>query len=474
MAILFLASCKKNEYYQVNPNSPTTTTASLSLRNILISTFRANPTNPSFTDRHLTYYERANSDQNYSWNRASFGAYNTLRQIKDMDELAVASGQENYRALAKIFRAIYFSQLTETFGDVPYSDAMKALEGVQAPKYDLQKDIYKGILNELEDANAILDASKGVMDGDIIYGSKPQQALQWKKFANSFRLRLLIHLSKKEADPELNIKQQFQSIISNPDKYPLMVSNDDNAQIAFNTSAIDNAYPNFQDPSSQSSISMEKGFVDTLKIKNDPRLFSFAEPIGGMPAGVVSSYNGVDGGLGVAAQTIASTNASRMKSRYWNSQVNEPLIFLSYAEQEFLIAEAISRNWITGAGTAKQHYDNGITASMAFYGINGAAVTAYLAQPNVVFDPANALRQIATQKYISFYMNSGRESFYEQRRTGIPIFNVGPGTQNGGLVPKRWMYPQGESSENKANVDEAIKRQYNGDDNINGVMWIIQ
>ena len=78
---------------------------------------------------------------------------------------------------------------------------------------------------------------------------------------------------------------------------------------------------------------------------------------------------------------------------------------------------------------------------MKFYGIGDAAINAYLAQPNVAFNPANALRLIAIQKYIALFMNSGWEAFLEQRRTGIPILSVGPGTYNNAMVPKRWLYP---------------------------------
>ena len=472
---LYFSSCKKHEYYQVNPNNPSIATPALLLTNILTNTFNINPLSSAYSDRHLTFFERVNTNVNYGWAQAGFGSYDMLRQVKDMDEKAQVSGDQNYRGLAKFFRAVYFLQLTETFGDIPYSESMKALDNVATPKYDLQKDVYKGILTELDEANALLDPTKGFMTGDIIYGSTAStQTVKWKKLVNAFTLRVLIHLSKKETDADLNIKAKFQNIISNPTKYPLMTGNGDNAQITYNTSAPNNAYPTFQSLSLQTSITMEKGFVDMLKNLNDPRLFQMAEPISGQPANVISSYNGVNAGLSVSAQQSASGTASKVKSRYWNTAVNEPVIFLGYAEQEFLITEAIARNWITGAGTAEQHYLNGITASMQFYGISGTQVSTYIAQTNAAYDSTNAIDRILTQKYIAFFMNSGWEAFYEQRRTGIPTFNVGPGTLNNGLVPKRWLYPQNEFSLNAVNVKAAVQRQYNGTDNINGVMWILQ
>jgi hypothetical protein len=144
---------------------------------------------------------------------------------------------------------------------------------------------------------------------------------------------------------------------------------------------------------------MEKGFVIMLQSLNDPRLFSFASPVTGKPANVFSSYLGVDAGLTISEQQNDGANASRLNSRYWLSQINEPHIFLSYSEQEFLIAEAISRGWVTG--DAATHYNNGVTASMSFYGINSSTAATYLAQPTVAYNPANALTQIITQKYIT-------------------------------------------------------------------------
>lgn len=469
-----LSSCKKQAYYQTSPNNPSATTPALALTNILVSVFDNLPLSGSYAARHLTYYESPNSNVQYNWTRSDFGNYDILRQVNDMDAAAAKTGQVNYQALAKFFRAVCYIQLTETFGDVPYSESMNALQGITKPKYDAQKSIYIGELADLEAANAMLDPSKGALGGDIIYGSNGDEIMKWKQLINAFRLRVLIHLSKKENDGDLNIKQQFQSIVTDPAKYPLMTSNDDNGQILFNTSVTSNYYPGYLSNDLQTVISMEKGFVNILKDRNDPRLFSFAEPAPNKPAGVISSYAGVDAGLGISDQQTTSAAASRVNKRYWNNQVNEPLIFLSYAEQEFLIAEAISRGWITTAGTAADHYSNGITASMKFYGITGADVTTYLAQPNVVFNPTNAIPLIITQKYIAFFMNSGWEPFLEQRRTGIPTLDVGPATQNGGLVPKRWMYPQGELTNNGDNMNAAIQSQFAGNDDINAVMWLLQ
>ncbi len=471
--LLLLNACRKHDYYQENPNQPSAATPALMLTNICISVFNYDPTSPAYASRQLTYYERGNSAVDYSWTNSSFSNYDRLRQVKTMEELATATGEKNYLGLAKFFRAVLYSQLTEVFGDIPYSQSMGAKDGNTKPAYDTQEDIYVGVLQELEEANELLSDANGNIGGDVIYGGR---ASQWKKLVNAYRLRLLIHLSRKENNTRLNIKQQFQSIISDPNKYPLMSSRQDNGQIVFNTSATSNYYPTAGSLSLGTAVSLEEGMANILKDRNDPRIFSFGEPITGLPPNIIANYAGVNAGMTVADQQSASANASRINRRFSdiNSPANEPLILLGYAEQEFLIAEAISRGWVTGAGTAAEHYNNGIRASMEFYGISNTAINDYLAQASVVFDPANAIPMIITQKYIALFMQSGWEAFFEQRRTGIPTLNVGPGTYNNGQVPKRWQYPQSEYDYNQENVEAAVDRQYNGTDNVNGVMWLLQ
>jgi hypothetical protein len=469
---LLVSSCKKHEYYQENPNEPSSASPALLLTNICISVFNNDPQGAAYAARHLTYYERGNSSVDYSWTSNSFDRFDILRQVKKMDELAAESGQENYQGLAKFFRAVLFSQLTEIFGDIPYSQSLNALGGNVKPAYDTQEQVYIGVLQELEEANNILSDSKGNIAGDIIYGGK---ASQWKKLVNAYRLRLLIHLSKKETNATLNIKQKFQAIISDPTANPLMTGPDDNGQIVYNTSSTSNYYPTAGSLSLGTAVSLEAGIAEILKTRQDPRLFHFAEPITGQTAGVYANYAGVNAGLTVADQQSASSSASRVHRRFsdlGNPEV-EPMILLGYAEQEFLIAEAIARNWITGAGTAKEHYENGIRASMEFYGISSAAIDTYIAGPNVAYNAGNAIPMIILQKYIALFMQSGWEAFFEQRRTGIPTLNVGPGTYNDGKVPKRWLYPQSEYDYNKENVEAAVQRQYASDD-VNEVMWVLQ
>ncbi|WP_338875299.1 SusD/RagB family nutrient-binding outer membrane lipoprotein [Spirosoma sp. SC4-14] len=472
---LLVTSCKKYEEFQVNPNQSSTATPALLLTNICYSIFRSSSfliTEPAYAVRQLTYYERVNNYVGYAWREGSFGNYQTLSQVKAMDDLAATPDMKNYKGLAKLFRAILFSQLTDQFGDIPYSSALGASSGNVKPAYDTQEAVYKGILQELEEANSILSDANGAIGGDIIFDGK---ASQWQKLANALHLRLLIHLSKKESNTNLNIKSQFQAIVGNPTKYPLMSSAADNAQLVFNSSAANNAYPGFGNLSIASLVSLEKSFVKLLKDTKDVRLFAFGEPISGKEAGKFENYEGVDAGLTIGEQIVLAGSASKIKKRYYDDRINEPLIFLGYPEQEFLIAEAISRGWITSAGTASEHYENGIRASMKFYGIADATITDYLAGTAVKLTPDNALTNIALQKYIAMFLHSGLEPFYEQRRTGIPTLSVGPGTYNDKKVPKRWIYPQSEYDNNNDNVKTSTQAQFGTtNETINDEIWLLK
>jgi hypothetical protein len=191
-------------------------------------------------------------------------------------------------------------------------------------------------------------------------------------------------------------------------------------------------------------------------------------------AGDFNSYSGL-----ISSNTIEENNllraegvGSQLNFRYLNDPEAEPNQAFGFAELSFILAEAAQRGWISE--NPETHYLNGIRASMRFYNIDEAAIDAYLQSEFAEFDPSNGLELILEQKYMAMVLNSGWEPFYDQRRTGIPVFDVGSGANllNGGMVPKRWMYPEDENFTNGENVQEAIQRQFQGNDNINGDMWI--
>ena len=147
----------------------------------------------------------------------------------------------------------------------------------------------------------------------------------------------------------------------------------------------------------------------------------------------------------------------------------------SAAETAFTIAEAINRNWITGDAGA--YYKSGVTLSMKTYGISDNDIAQYFlanAANEYAGNNATGLEQILTQKYVAFLQNSGREAYYNYRRTKVPAFDIGLANENNNQIPVRWAYPNSEYTTNEVNLKNSLKSQFSGGDTRNDVMWLIK
>ncbi|MEX2231259.1 MAG: SusD/RagB family nutrient-binding outer membrane lipoprotein [Cyclobacteriaceae bacterium] len=471
IAILFWAnSCKEFDELQIDPNRAIQTHPSLILTNLEASTFNVISVGSALASRMMVFTDGTAVEQYYNWQRSGFNRYSSMRQAVKMTEEAERLALPNYKALSLFFISYHIIEVTKLFGDIPYSKGLQATTGVYAPEYDTQQEIYMKVLDDLKAANNELDAANGEITGDVIYNG---DILKWKKLINSYSLRLLMSLSLKTS---AEFKNRFKEITDNPDLYPIFTSNEDNAALHFHD-LVNNRYPFLDNNNFKTAYYMEESFVNLLKDRQDPRLFIFADakPQGsGLPEDDFDAYGGLDGSAPLADNTnrLLNGEGSRVDARYYDDPINEPSVLLGYSEVEFTLAEASARGWI--GDDPAEHYENGIRASMDFYGVSAADQDTYLQQPEVVYVPANGIELIITQKYIGFFLNGGWEAFYNHLRTGFPEFSVdGGGVLNNGQVPKRWMYPQEELQLNTTNVQAAIQRQYPQGDNINGVMWIL-
>jgi hypothetical protein len=472
---LLQAGCKKFSEFQTDPNQATKATPDLLLNSIEQNAFQSTDIDIALTCRQMVYTDAVSLSQYYGWSRNSYNDYDNLRLVLKMEEAAASQSKAEYVPIAKFFRAWYFLRLTQLFGDIPYSEALKGDESNYTPVYDNQQDIYLSILNDLKAANDLITASTTPVQGDIIFNGNMQQ---WKQAINSLSLRVLMSLSIKENNTTLDIKKRFADIVNNTTQYPILTGNADNIKLQY-YDLEGNRYPYFNGNDIQTTNYMDETFVNLLKSLKDTRLFSFADKatnFASLPITDFNAYGGVNGSapIDVNRARILTGTVSKINPRFYKSPVNEPSIALGYAELQFILAEGVVRGWITG--TASDYYNKGIQASMLFYGIDQSTINAYQAQADVKLEgAANPIKNIITQKYIASFMNSGRQPFYEQRRTGYPTFDVsGGGILNGGVIPKRWMYPDSESRLNSKNLVDAINRQYPGGDNINGVMWLLK
>lgn len=509
LVLLMVSGCKNYDELVKNPNLPNSVPASLLLTGIEnqmgddLAWTNAQEFNQFYISTY-TYYGTNNYDQAPFINSSFY--YLTLENVVRMETEAKKAGATDtnpYAALGKFFRAYYFNLMSQKFGDLPVIDALQGSTS-PTPKYDTQKQLYVQVVQWLDDSNTMLtqlitnnDAS---LAGDIYLNNSLHA---WQKIVNSFTLRVLVSLSKKVADTDLNIKQKFSAIVNDPTKYPILTGNADNLQFIYNTSF--NPYPktpgNYLQTNFRENISAT--VLNLTTPLNDPRTYVIATPApaqltAGKTISDFTAYVGASPGddmgtLGINSQAgvYSFENELRYATTFDGSNA-EPAVIIGYPEMCFNIAEGINLGWATGATSA--WYVNGITASMNFLGIKDNAVVTigdnaqkvlgtvtvslsnYLAQPSVQYkgDNSNGLTQILTQKYIAFWQNSGWEAFFNQRRTGVPTFLTGSGTGNNQTLPLRWQYPFSEASANSTNYKAAVQSQYNGTDNLNGKMWILQ
>jgi SusD/RagB-like outer membrane lipoprotein len=391
--------------------------------------------------------------------------YNSaLEDLQRMIIKGQTSNTPNWSAVGRIMKSYAFSVMTDAMGDLPYSEALKG-DTVLAPAYDTQQQIYNGMLADLATANTEINpAGIGFATGDLIYDGN---MTKWKKFANSLRLRLAIHLSNVDAT-----KAQTEAAAAVA--AGVFASNADNATLMF-LSTSPNRNPIYNDAQGRDDYGMSKTYVDSLTSWADPRLPVFAQ-VNPANTGYQGLPNGLNDGEGTPIVNISRFGA------FWRSTAAAPMDLLTYSEVLFLEAEAAERGWIPGgSAAAATFYTNAITASMQQYSVAPAAITTYLGQAKVGYDAAGAtlaghLRQIAYQKWVSLFMQ-GMESWTEVRRTRIPLLVPGPravfGAGVAGQIPERLPYDDNESVLNKANLDAAVAAQgFTQGNDIQSPLWV--
>ncbi|MGQ1788181.1 SusD/RagB family nutrient-binding outer membrane lipoprotein [Saccharicrinis sp. GN24d3] len=488
--VLMLLGCKDADELYDDPNSATNVPPSSIFTKVLLD-MQELPYEVFYGPaqrytQHFVCIEPIYGNQNYNFGETEF-YYGTLRDILQMEKEAQRAGSETaeiYTVMAKFFKAYFYVYMTERVGDIPMSEAMKgAVDNNFTPQYDTQKQVYLQCFDLLEQANSeleiIIENGATISNGDIFYDGN---LAKWQKVVNVFRLRMLMSLSLKINDADLELKEQFAAIISNPDKYAVFTSNEDNLSIHWIDNA-DNKNPIY--PGKRPYRELEvlgDTYVSLVKELEDPRLFVVADPAPALNVGVenrellFSSYQGAKSGDDINElkdEAVIDGKYSTRSYSYWYKPVCEPTIQIGYPELQFVIAEAINRGWISG--NAALYYNNGIKASMLHYGIEISVIDAYLAKNNITYKGNNTdgLNQILTQKYIAFFNNSGWQAFFDYRRTGIPTFDIGPANENGLRIPKRWKYPDNEVKYNSDELGIALDRQFQGADDINLMMWML-
>lgn len=346
----------------------------------------------------------------------------------------------NKHAIARIWRAWAFHRITDLWGDVPYSQALKGANpgdnAVLTPEYDAQSAIYLDLLHELKDAEASLDADKpNFGNADPVYAGDVDL---WRKFANTLRLRLAIRISNADL---ATAQIHGSDVIAEGN---LITSNAEGAHFTFAAQALGPFYE--LEATGQGMRNPSQFLIDHLKTTNDPRLAIYAEAttesiIFGSP-----DYAGVPNLLTTQEVTAYNDFNSSGVGSYFLAQ-STPGTTISFAESCFLQAEAALLGM---GGNAQIQYEAGVRAHMDYLNVSSSDIDDFLATDGA-FD--GTLEQIITQKYLTFIYKDGFEAFAEYRRTGFPVLKDSNGDPIAmGSIPERLPYPPNEISLNGTNV----------------------
>lgn len=440
----------------------------------------------SFTE-HMEWYmynkfERSEAYDNYY---ILFDAQKMIALADDNETMP--EGEKNaYHALNHFLRGYLFYFITMDLGDIPCSDALKGEStGNFSPKYDTQEEVFGFILNELKLSSELFAAST-TLNGDPIFKGNP---VLWQKAVNSFTLRVLNMLSKKQTVAGNDIKALFEKTAT----LPLIQDEDESLQLVYDAGKSAQWFPFYYEKQNFWPYPvMTSFFIDMLKEMNDYRIFLYAEPaeeLSSNPANSFEAYSGVNPVLeyGQIQAEYTAGKHSTINKRYHRMAQGEPSKFIAYSELQFVLAEAALRGWKTPL-SAKEHYNNGIKAAMKFTAnhspaeythdivIDDTYIEDYI-NGKAAFNEQEGIKQIIIQKYIAAFAQIPFNSFYDYRRTGYPALPIDPETNMNEIktqLPLRWMYPSSEYSQNRENIEAALQRQFGGADTPNEIMWLLK
>lgn len=473
MVMLLTGACTK-DFEEIN-TSPTLLTEEMVQPATLFTSAVKNSVFNSFdTNRvhefagYFGYQASANIFQNMDF-RSPFNHYQSyIINLNEVIRLTADDPQLNdQNAMAKIMKVWNFIPITDAYGDIPYHEAALGIENViNQPVYDTQEEIYRSMLNELKAAEAQLGSLGDQVsfgNADIIYQG---DVVSWKKLANSLRLRLAIRVRFVDE----GLAQQHISEVINA---PLIEENSENAyvetlphtetEITANINPIyirylTTDYPKFV------------GFpvTDIMVPANDPRLPILVDPIESDP----TVYRGRP--LQLLQEEIAAYSAEETSGLgpFLKAEIYK-IIIMNAAEVYFLRAEAALAG-LTGEDS-NDMFSEGIRTSLEQYGVAQGDIDSFLSQEEATLDGTEEeqLEQIIDQKFIAIFYQAD-EAYAEYRRTGYPVTWLGSEQGvTGGIIPRRYTYPQDEYLKNEVNVLEAAARM-GGDNLLTRVWWDVR
>lgn len=356
------------------------------------------------------------------------------RRLIDLDALLDEDVKTTQIAQLEIMEVFAWSLLVTTFGDIPYSEALNFQNPV--PLYDDAETVYRDLLTRLDAALDALDpANTGFTTADLLYGGNIEK---WIKFGNSMKLRMALQIADIDNTTAQTLAEEAAPNVitaaSDNARFPYLSAPPNNNPVSANLN------PDF---STRQDYVIAEAFIETMKSRNDPRLPQYFTTVDG-------EYVGGNYGFLNSYADFSHVSDKTMAPAF-------EALLIDYSEVEFLLAEAVERGYDVG-GTAEDHYNNAVRASIVYWGGTDAQADTYLARTDVAYATAAGdwKEKIGIQSWIALN-NRGLEAWSAWRKYDYPVLlpPTGPDVPPNLQVPVRLIYPINEQTLNGTNRSSA-------------------
>ncbi len=466
LIVITLGSCQEFLDVNTDPNNPTSVSPGLVL-----------PVGQAYTasimqqDRGINHlgnmfmYNWSQSD-GFSWYEDEFLYAVTSTFYEQVFERSYADAMKQYeilvnledskyayyKAIGMIMQSYHYQILVDTYGDVPYSEALgRSLNAT--PKYDASQTVYEGIMNDLTAAIEVIEnapeTAENPEETDAVFQG---EMMSWKQFANSLKVRILTR-QMSMSGRESYITAEFAKIEAEGSGYYF-------GDVAINPGYIegqvDKQNPMWDELGSDASGSQTASskatcatdFIITyLENTGDPRISSIYEEPGTGHLGVMQGLTNYDSPVldAFVPENVSNIGPGILKSGDMSATI------YTLAELYFNLSEAALNGYI--AGSAQNFYESGIQASFDFLDAGDASEYYTAAKVNVGWAAStNKLEAIITQKWIAVNGINAEQSWFDYSRTGFPTDLPISLKATSIDRPVRLAYPASEISSNGGNV----------------------
>jgi len=412
----------------------------------------ANTTYPDESRYDMTSRNVPNYTSNLMYRIVLMNYKEAAKAFETQSIIGITQAQrDNQLAIVEIMTVFAWSYVFETFGDMPYSEALDYT--FPSPVYDDALTVYKDLIDRLNTAMESMTLTETGMPAgyDNIFGGTVAGTEMWYKFANTLKLRMGLMIYDADSDYSKDVVEAAAPYVFAEGEVMTMnylssSPNQNQQYVDFVSSGRDDYVitSNLIDAMQPTTPAPEHSILNVTV--TDPRLKFYAIPVVGSNPPV---YLGGAQGKANGYPTFSHVNPIHLEA-------DRPWVIMDYTEAEFLLAEAVERGFSVD-GAAEEHYNNAVKSSIVFWGGTEDQADEYLAQPSVAYATAFSdwKQKIGTQAWLAYWLR-GSALWNSYRRLDYPRLFAPEGyLQEIDKVPVRLFYPNNEQTLNRVNYQAA-------------------